>query len=116
MSKITMEHAVAWLGEAIPSSLWSIVRWTTFFFKLVSLAFAVPIIGLIVFDFCLWLWRLYSPSRPDPPRPSRLPRDHIQQPSRPPSSNIASSSAIDLETELRANERRSAYGTPKDNR
>ncbi|KAI1827295.1 hypothetical protein F4861DRAFT_402867 [Xylaria intraflava] len=87
-----MEHIVARL-DAVPSSLWSVVRWVTFFFKLVSLAFAVPIVGLILFDFCVWLWRVYRPSLPaDSPRAIRLP-DYMQPP--PPPSTRASSTAID---------------------
>ncbi|KAI3335602.1 hypothetical protein F4824DRAFT_150656 [Ustulina deusta] len=109
-----MEHIFA-LGEAIPRGLWNIVRWITFFFKLVSLAFVVPIIGLIIFDFCLWLWRLYRPSLPaDSPRSGRLPKDYVQQP--PPRPTEACSTVIDLETESRAAERRAAYRTLTDDR
>ncbi|KAI1758350.1 hypothetical protein F4782DRAFT_525045 [Xylaria castorea] len=105
-----MARLVAWLSEGLPSSLWNIVRWVTFFFKLVSLAFVVPIIGLIVFDFCLWLWRLYRPSLPvDSPRSSRVPRDYAQQPS--PNSTRASTTVIKLETKSQATERRAAHGT-----
>ncbi|KAI1741797.1 hypothetical protein F4680DRAFT_446803 [Xylaria scruposa] len=105
-----MARVVAWLSEGLPSSLWNIVRWVTFFFKLVSLAFVVPIIGLIIFDFCLWLWRLYRPSLPaDSPRSSRVPRDYVQQPS--PSSTGASTTVIGLETKSQATKKRAAYGT-----
>ncbi|KAI0541921.1 hypothetical protein GGR58DRAFT_497557 [Xylaria digitata] len=76
--------------------LWNVVRWITFFFKLVSLAFVLPIIGLIVFDFCVWLWRLYRPSSPaDSPHSGRAPRDYAQQPS--PTSPAASSIVIGLD-------------------
>ncbi|KAK5626195.1 hypothetical protein RRF57_001910 [Xylaria bambusicola] len=105
-----MAHDFISLGEAIPRNLWNIVRWIAFFFKLVSLAFVVPIIGLIVFDFCLWLWRLYRPSRPaDSPHPSaRLPKDYVQQPSSTPTK--ARSSVISPETEPKVPERRVAHG------
>ncbi|KAI0450787.1 hypothetical protein F5B21DRAFT_517230 [Xylaria acuta] len=94
----------------LPAGLWNIVRWVAFFFKLVSLAFVVPIIGLIIFDFCLWLWRLYRPSLPaDSPRSSRVPRDYVQQP--PPTSTRASTTVIELEAEPQAAERRVVYGT-----
>ncbi|GAW21949.1 hypothetical protein ANO14919_114760 [Xylariales sp. No.14919] len=90
--------------------LWNVVHWITFFFKLVSLAFVLPIIGLIVFDFCLWLWRLYRPSKPaDSPRSGRPPKDHAQRPT--PSSPDASSTVVELEPEPQAVERRAAHGT-----
>ncbi|KAI0441863.1 hypothetical protein F4803DRAFT_399673 [Xylaria telfairii] len=111
---VTMERIVAWFSEAIPSSLWNIVRWITFFFKLVSLAFVIPIAGLIFFDFCLWLWRLYRPSLPaDSPRSSRVPKDYVQTSS--PSSTRASTVA-DLETEPQATKRRTAHRAVTNNR
>ncbi|GAW26260.1 hypothetical protein SAMD00023353_2501270 [Rosellinia necatrix] len=97
---------LAWL-EAIPSSLWSLVRWVAFFFKLASLAFIVPTVGLIAFDFSVWLWRLYRPSAPADSRSSRPPKDHRRQP--PVGSTRAPSTAIDLETEPQATERRAVY-------
>ncbi|KAI1159858.1 hypothetical protein F5B18DRAFT_655180 [Nemania serpens] len=102
-------HIVAGITAAVPSALWNVVRWITFFCKLASLAFAVPIIGLIVFDFCLWLWRLYRPpSLPaDSPRSSRLPRDYVQQPSTNPA--VASSTVVELETRPQSAERRATY-------
>ncbi|KAI1809685.1 hypothetical protein GGS20DRAFT_264845 [Poronia punctata] len=81
-----METLVNWLLEAFPSVLWNMVGWVAFLCKLASLAFAVPFIGLIIFDFCVWLWRLYKPSLHEPPRTSRLHRDRV----------AASSSAIDV--------------------
>ncbi|KAJ2978993.1 hypothetical protein NUW58_g7320 [Xylaria curta] len=102
-----MEHVVVWLGEAIPLGLWNFVRWVTFVFKLISLAFIVPIIGLIIFDFCLWLWRLYRPSLPADSRSHRLHRDYGQQPY--PASNKASTAAIESEAQPQAAERRAAY-------
>ncbi|KAI1424010.1 hypothetical protein F5Y12DRAFT_488562 [Xylaria sp. FL1777] len=108
-----MEQVLSWLGETIPWGLWNIVRWITFFFKIISLAFVVPIIGLIIFDFCLWLWRLYRPPLPvDSPRSARLPKDYVQQP--PPSPNKACTTAPDLELERPAAERRAAYKTLAD--
>ncbi|KAI0477726.1 hypothetical protein GGR56DRAFT_423133 [Xylariaceae sp. FL0804] len=67
-------HAVPWLVEniresAVLSYVWAVVRWIAFFFKLASLAFVIPIGGLIVFDFCLGIYRLYRPrSRESLPR------------------------------------------------
>ncbi|KAI1185351.1 hypothetical protein F5B17DRAFT_35280 [Nemania serpens] len=92
-----MEHIVVSIGAAVPSILWSVVRCITFLCKLASLAFILPIIGLIIFDFCLWLWRLYRPpSLPaDSPRSSRRPRDYVQQPST--NSAIASAPSSSLE-------------------
>ncbi|KAI2633501.1 hypothetical protein GGS21DRAFT_138762 [Xylaria nigripes] len=98
-----MEHLLAGV-EAIPSSLWNAVEWITFFFKLISLAFVVPIVGLILFDFCVWLWRVYRPSSPaDSSRASLLP-DYVQSP--PPTPTIASTTAIEPEPVSRAAERR----------
>ncbi|KAI8950270.1 hypothetical protein F4801DRAFT_353738 [Xylaria longipes] len=105
-----MARIVAWLSEGFLSSLWNIVRWVAFFFKLVSLAFIVPIVGLIVFDFCLWLWRLYRPSlHADSPRSSRVPRDLVQPPS--PNSTKASTTVVELKTEPQTTKRRATYGT-----
>jgi hypothetical protein len=103
-----MEQSIVWLGETIPSVLWSIVGWIAFFFKLASLAFIVPTVGLIVFDFCLWLWRLYRPSRPaESARSSRIPRDYVRHPSA--GSTKASSTAIKSEADSQATERRATY-------
>ncbi|KAI1124238.1 hypothetical protein F5Y10DRAFT_33431 [Nemania abortiva] len=108
-----MENITSWLGGAIPSGLWTVVRWVTFFFKLVSLAFAVPILGLIVFDFCVWVWRLFRPSLPtDSPRASRSnrrPKDYVQPPT--PSPTKASSTVVELRTESQTTERRATYET-----
>ncbi|ORY61208.1 uncharacterized protein BCR38DRAFT_486969 [Pseudomassariella vexata] len=54
----------------VPSEVWCLVSWVAFVFKLASLAFAFPIIGLILFDFCLWIWRLNLPPPRDTPRSS----------------------------------------------
>ncbi|KAI8635695.1 hypothetical protein F5Y19DRAFT_469585 [Xylariaceae sp. FL1651] len=113
---MSVERAVAWFREAFPSSIWSIIRWIAFFFKLISLAFAVPIIGLIVFDFCLWLWRLYRPSLPESSLASRPPKERTQELPDPPTSTKASSSAIDIETKLPDSERRTTYAIPIDHR
>ncbi|KAK8116126.1 hypothetical protein PG984_012628 [Apiospora sp. TS-2023a] len=52
-------------------TVWGLVRWVAFFFKLASLSFAVPVFCLIVFDFCLWLWRMTRPvPAPTPLQPS----------------------------------------------
>ncbi|KAI0396590.1 hypothetical protein F5Y17DRAFT_91335 [Xylariaceae sp. FL0594] len=102
-----MESAVAWVVQALPSALWSIVGWVTFFFKLISLAFVVPIIGLIIFDFCVWLWRLYRPSLPDSTRTSRLHPDHA----------MGSSSAVGVDSSIEsgAKERSSPIETQTEN-
>ncbi|KAK9780034.1 hypothetical protein AB5N19_07833 [Seiridium cardinale] len=51
---------MSWYSSAvpIPPEIWSIVRWVAFFFKMTSLLFAIPLFGLIIFDFFLWVWRL----------------------------------------------------------
>ncbi|KAI1116466.1 hypothetical protein F5Y14DRAFT_65751 [Nemania sp. NC0429] len=103
-----MERVVGGTGAAVLSSLWSLVRWITFFCKLASLAFVLPIIGLIAFDFALWLWRLYRPPiAADPPNSSRLPRDRVQRPS--PNPAVASSTVVEVGATPQAAERRVAY-------
>ncbi|KAI1416568.1 hypothetical protein F5Y13DRAFT_186186 [Hypoxylon sp. FL1857] len=78
MSKIPTDVTMAWFAHtfhtAFPEEVWSIITWIAFFFKLASLAFAVPILSLIVFDFCLWLWRLNKPQPKDASRPRRISR------------------------------------------
>ncbi|KAH9907471.1 hypothetical protein F4778DRAFT_542075 [Xylariomycetidae sp. FL2044] len=76
MNKMAFEESFTWLGQAYQSNLLSaeistVVRWIAFFFKVASLAFALPILSLIVFDFCLWIWRLLN--RPPPPSSSSPP-------------------------------------------
>ncbi|KAI0816136.1 hypothetical protein GGR55DRAFT_220351 [Xylaria sp. FL0064] len=109
-----MEHVLGWFDVVIPQTLWNIVRWITFFFKLVSLAFVVPIVGLIIFDFCLGLWRLYRPRPTDSARSGRLPKDYVQQQPPPPSPSKAHSTVIDQETESQAAQRRAAFGAITD--
>ncbi|KAI1272390.1 hypothetical protein F5Y07DRAFT_303344 [Xylaria sp. FL0933] len=108
-----MGTVLGWFDEVIPQTLWNIVRWITFFFKLVSLAFVVPIVGLIIFDFCLGLWRLYRPRPMDSARSGRLPKDYVQQPP-PPSPSKTHGTVIDQETESQAAQRRAAFGTITD--
>ncbi|KAI1337050.1 hypothetical protein F5Y15DRAFT_168430 [Xylariaceae sp. FL0016] len=82
MGKVPAEQTMAWIihalhaGGVVPDGLWSLVRWIAFLCKLASLAFAIPIIGLIVFDFCLWIWRLNRPQPRDLPQPSRASSQH----------------------------------------
>ncbi|KAI0133596.1 hypothetical protein BJ170DRAFT_678537 [Xylariales sp. AK1849] len=48
--------------------IWTLIQWISFFFKLASLAFALPIIGFIIFDFCLWIYRQIRPPPKDSSR------------------------------------------------
>ncbi|OTB09557.1 hypothetical protein M426DRAFT_6824 [Hypoxylon sp. CI-4A] len=80
MNKLSPDLAMTWLPHTLqtglfPEHIWTIITWIAFFFKLASLAFAVPILGLIVFDFCLWIWRLNQPQPGDAPNTSRIPRN-----------------------------------------
>ncbi|KAI6088655.1 hypothetical protein F4821DRAFT_86539 [Hypoxylon rubiginosum] len=73
MNKLSTDITMTWFAHSfqtspMPAEFWNIVAWVSFFFKLVSLAFAVPLLSLILFDFCLWIWRLNRP----------LPRDTSQ--------------------------------------
>ncbi|KAI1402717.1 hypothetical protein F4819DRAFT_485361 [Hypoxylon fuscum] len=68
---------MAWIAHTfqtglLPAEVWTIITWIAFFFKLASIAFAVPVLGLVVFDFCLWIWRMNQPH----------PQDHVLRPNR----------------------------------
>ncbi|KAI1387446.1 uncharacterized protein F4822DRAFT_282744 [Hypoxylon trugodes] len=77
MNKIPTDLTMTWFTHTLeaglfPDEVWVIISWIAFFFKLASLAFAVPLIGLIIFDFCLWVWRLNRPQPKDASRSSRI--------------------------------------------
>ncbi|KAI1265319.1 hypothetical protein F5Y18DRAFT_48786 [Xylariaceae sp. FL1019] len=94
------------------ATVWSVVDWVTFCFKLASLAFVVPWIGLMIFDFFLWLWRLNRP----PARESRASSPATKRRGRQPSSQtdppVASSSVLASNDVLNNNDRRATYATP----
>ncbi|KAI8957165.1 hypothetical protein F5Y11DRAFT_361075 [Daldinia sp. FL1419] len=63
----------------LPDQVWTVISWIAFFFKLASLSFAVPILGLVVFDFCLWIWRLNKPQPQNTSRSNRISRKATDQ-------------------------------------
>ncbi|OIW25298.1 hypothetical protein CONLIGDRAFT_685156 [Coniochaeta ligniaria NRRL 30616] len=48
----------------LPVNVHYIIRMISWFFITLALAFTVPILGLIVYDFFLWIWRLCSTRTP----------------------------------------------------
>ncbi|KAI1211309.1 uncharacterized protein F4807DRAFT_32982 [Annulohypoxylon truncatum] len=79
MHKIPVDLTMAWYPHIPQTALfsdgiWNTISWIAFFFKLASLAFAVPVMSLILFDFCLWLWRLNQPQPKDISEPGRISR------------------------------------------
>ncbi|KAK8069668.1 hypothetical protein PG994_006284 [Apiospora phragmitis] len=73
---MTWYTSVLQTDALLPATIWGLVRWIAFFFKLASLSFAVPVFCLIVFDFFLWVWRLTRPV----PAPTQL-QPSLAQPS-----------------------------------
>ncbi|KAI0174204.1 hypothetical protein BJ166DRAFT_141086 [Pestalotiopsis sp. NC0098] len=63
---------MAWYSSAlpVPPEISSLIGWLAFFFKVMSLLFAGPLIALILFDICLWVWRLLVRASPRSPLPS----------------------------------------------
>ncbi|KAL7622259.1 hypothetical protein AAE478_007763 [Parahypoxylon ruwenzoriense] len=100
-----MHTDLAWLAQAfrpgvVPAEVWNIISWIAFFFKLASLAFFVPFLGLIVFDFCLWVWRLNRPVPRDTSRPNRISRKVSEQRT----SMVTSSNSVGSTTALNASQ------------
>ncbi|KAJ9137177.1 hypothetical protein NKR19_g8318 [Coniochaeta hoffmannii] len=48
----------------LPFNLHHIIRMISWFFITLALAFTLPIAGLILYDFVLWIWRLLSTRTP----------------------------------------------------
>lgn len=55
----------------LPVSVHYIVRMISWFFITLALAFTLPILGLIVYDFVLWIWRLCSTRTPGALQPDQ---------------------------------------------
>ncbi|CAK7204722.1 hypothetical protein SEUCBS139899_007482 [Sporothrix eucalyptigena] len=58
----------SWLMQLLgsvffPQSPYLAVRIVSGVFAALGIAFIFPIISLVVFDVCLWVWRLYSVNR-----------------------------------------------------
>ncbi|KAI5866234.1 hypothetical protein GGS23DRAFT_376302 [Durotheca rogersii] len=87
MTTMAIDLTATWLVQAlrpgsVPAEVWSVINWIAFCFKLASLAFFIPFASLILFDFCLWIWRLNQPRPRDAPRPSRIVREPPKQDAR----------------------------------
>ncbi|KAH6648088.1 hypothetical protein BKA67DRAFT_662818 [Truncatella angustata] len=105
---------MAWYSGVVPIPLevWSMVGWISFFFKLASLAFAGPLIALVIFDICLWIWRLVrteprnvSPSQRASlsPKPGATKRNY----------NIATASSTSVASEATARNRQTGTATTR---
>ncbi|KAI1632793.1 hypothetical protein F4809DRAFT_645068 [Biscogniauxia mediterranea] len=124
MNKMHIDETMAWFAQGlrsnvVPATVWAIIGWIAFFFKLVSLSFAIPIISLIVFDFFLWLWRLNRPPPRDAPQDnSRIPKTSTQPSSTSfgSGSGSSSSSAMKSTGDLASSQRRVGYSTQADGR
>ncbi|KAI1499504.1 hypothetical protein F5X99DRAFT_282493 [Biscogniauxia marginata] len=117
MNKMPIDVTMTWFVQAfhsnvLPTTVWTIIGWIAFFFKLASLSFAIPIISLIVFDFFLWLWRLNRP----PPRDSSQRSKALKTSAQPPSTSFTSSSATKPNADLASSQRRVGYSAQADGR
>ncbi|KAI1078051.1 hypothetical protein F5B20DRAFT_238900 [Whalleya microplaca] len=114
MSKMPVDMSITWLTHTFrsglfPAEIWSVISWIAFAFKLISLAFAVPILGLIIFDFCLWVWRLNRPHPDDDPRPHKVAHTSTAHKTRPAPSANSASSATPFAQDPASTQRRTAY-------
>ncbi|KAI0839805.1 hypothetical protein F5Y06DRAFT_15404 [Hypoxylon sp. FL0890] len=113
MNKIPTDITMAWFAHtfhtAFPEQVWTIITWIAFFFKLASLAFAVPLLSLIIFDFCLWLWRLNRPQPKDTSRPNRISRKATEHKTNIAASLNSSSSTTAISTNPSASQRRTVH-------
>ncbi|KAI2628809.1 hypothetical protein GGR54DRAFT_636523 [Hypoxylon sp. NC1633] len=106
---------MAWFAQTfqtglVPEHIWNIITWIAFLFKLASLAFAVPFLGLIVFDFCLWIWRLNRPPPGDTSQPNPITRKvQEQRASLATSPNSTSATTALNAAELAPSQRRTTY-------
>ncbi|KAI1141566.1 hypothetical protein F5Y05DRAFT_266330 [Hypoxylon sp. FL0543] len=118
MNKIPTDVTMAWFAHtfhtAFPEEIWTIITWIAFFFKLASLAFAVPLLSLILFDFCLWLWRLNRPQPRDASRSSSISRRPTEHKSKMAASLDGSSSTTAFATNPTASQRRTAHSGQTD--
>ncbi|CAJ2505309.1 Uu.00g127030.m01.CDS01 [Anthostomella pinea] len=124
MNKMPVEETLSRIAQVFHSGdalaiIWNIIRWVAFFFKLASLACAIPLIGLVVFDFFLWIWRINRPPPRDTPQPSRnpsrSPSGRFKQPLHHPANGSGSSSATTSTTDNSTSQRRTIFSTETDN-
>ncbi|KAI1380345.1 hypothetical protein F4677DRAFT_256927 [Hypoxylon crocopeplum] len=113
MNTMPTDLNMAWIAHTFPHGLmpdevWTIITWIAFLFKLASLAFAVPLLSLIAFDFCLWIWRLNQPQPQDTSQPNRISRKAREKRANLATSN-GTGSATALATDPTASQRRIAY-------
>ncbi|KAI0169040.1 hypothetical protein GGR52DRAFT_504018 [Hypoxylon sp. FL1284] len=114
MDKITSDMTMAWFAhplqaQLMPAEIWTVITWIAFFFKLASLAFAAPILSLIVFDFCLWIWRLNRPQSQDAAQPKHISRKATGQGDKLTMPSSGTSSTIARSTNIAATQRRPVY-------
>ncbi|OTB14463.1 hypothetical protein K445DRAFT_23470 [Daldinia sp. EC12] len=93
----------------LPDQVWMVISWIAFFFKLASLAFVGPIIGLIIFDFCLWIYRLNQPLPQTASRPNRIARKATNRGANSTSSTNGIASATALAANSTTSQRRTVY-------
>ncbi|KAI0849778.1 hypothetical protein F5Y00DRAFT_50502 [Daldinia vernicosa] len=114
MNKLPIDIAMTRLAHTLqtgllPDQVWMVISWIAFFFKLASLSFAVPILGLVVFDFCLWIYRLNQPQPQNALRTNRISHKapgHSVNPTSP-ASDIGSATA--LAANANTSQRRTIY-------
>lgn len=109
-----MDLTTTWFAHALqskvfPEHIWTVISWIAFFFKLASLAFFVPLLGLIIFDFGLWLWRLNRSPPKDASRSSRILRKGTEQSNSTIAPSGGTSSSTAFATNLNASQKRTIY-------
>ncbi|KAI0377026.1 hypothetical protein F5Y04DRAFT_192874 [Hypomontagnella monticulosa] len=114
MNKLQMDLTTTWFAHAFqtrvfPEHIWTAISWIAFFFKLASLAFVVPLLGLIAFDFALWIWRLGRSPPKDTSRSSRIPRKGTEQSSTTIASSNSASSSTAFSTTSATSQQRTIY-------
>ncbi|KAI0011499.1 hypothetical protein F4779DRAFT_214458 [Xylariaceae sp. FL0662B] len=114
MSKISIEMSITWLSQTFQSAsfhglVWNIISWVAFAFKLASLAFALPIVALIGFDFCLWIWRLNRPPPHDDLQAHTISHASTAKKTSRTKSRNGTSSATLFATDPTLTQRRTAY-------
>lgn len=103
-----------WLSHTFQTGLfldnvWTAITWIAFFFKLASFAFVGPLFGLIIFDFCLWIWRLIQLQPTDEAQPNHITIETKEQRTNPTVSPNGTSSATALSTNPVTSQRRNVY-------
>ncbi|KAI1472838.1 uncharacterized protein F4812DRAFT_454656 [Daldinia caldariorum] len=114
MSKLPIDLAMTRFAHnlqtgLLPDQVWMVITWIAFFFKLVSLAFVGPLIGLVIFDFCLWIYRLHQPQPQTASRTNRISRKVTGRSANPTSPGNDIGSATALAPNSTTSQRRTVY-------